>query len=921
MINDSKQRTAAFDGLEKIALLIRRYASVEKVYLGNGNETLTLDLRETMVKLYKAILEYQATAVCQFRRNTVTQLARNLATVDDWSAIIATIDSTDKACEQFMTVLDSDTQQAYAHRLEEMLKQQDQKIDKLIADSASSQTEIESQHHIEALFNCHRIFRTSDYEGHKARNPDRMPGTCHWLLDHPQYHDWRDSNCSSLLWISGDPGSGKSVLSKYLVDQAFPSASYTTCYFFFRDDSSEQRESKYAICALLHQLFVYKPGLLEHALSAVRENGDKLQQLFLTLWTILLGALSNPSAGRVILILDALDECEESPRNALLTKLRNFYTEQANRSNASTIVKILVTSRPYHNIESQFNDLLRSVPIIRVAGEDETAAIGREIGLVIKAQVQGSASTLDLEPRIRDYLEERLSSMTHHNYLWPILVLEEIRSAYAVTKKQIDTVVDRLPGSIDAAYSAILDHSTDIPLAKRLLHIVLAAKRPLTVLEVNVALYMSENCKSYDDLDIESEPSFRKRLRNLCGLFVSVTDSQVYLFHQTARAFLVSNSSVLHADTQRIPTTVPWKYEFSDEESDLVLGETCMWLLRFTNLPDDDILEDVFGYIDDKPVYDDHGGSNPLLAYAVHYWTAHIGRVKVLPPATLHLATTLCESGMRRIHTWSTGMSLKPLNVASRSRLPSIVRALLESGADVNATDEKGNTAMMAAMSHFEPETAELVEVVDLLLESGVSLDAKDEVGMNALHRAASNGWTSVLRLLLGNGASVHEKDPSGQTALNLAISRAELEVTRLLLVAGSDIRARDDIGSTALDEAILGLFVDGTELLINAGADIEATNEWGRTPLHIACSMYSTMREDWLAEAWMILEMLLQTKPNLETKDGEGSTALDIAREHGSLDLIALLKSAGAVDWEDREGTQGSGPGLADMRSQQHPE
>lgn len=848
----------------------------------------------------------------------MVQLARNLATVDDWSAIIATIDSADKACEQFMTVLDSDTQQAYAHRLEEMLKQQDQKLDKSLADLASSQVEIESQRQVEEMFNCHRIFRTSDYEGHKARNPDPLPGTCHWLLDHPQYHDWRDSNCSSLLWVSGDPGSGKSVLSKFLVNQAFPPASYTTCYFFFKDDNSEQRDSKYAVCALIHQLFAYKPRLLEHALSAVRENGDKVQQFFLTLWTILLGALSNPTAGCVILILDALDECEESSRNALLTKLNKFYLEQANKPNASTVVKILVTSRPYHNIELQFNDVLRSVSTIRVAGEDETDSIGREISLVIKAQVQDSASTLDLELRIRDYLEERLSNMTHRNYLWPILVLEEIRSAYAVTKKQINTVVDRLPGSIDAAYSAILDRSTDIPLVKRLLHIVLAAKRPLTVLELNVALSMSENCKSYDDLDIESEPSFRKRLQNLCGLFVSVTDSQVYLFHQTARAFLVSSSSVLHANTQGFPTTVPWKNEFSNEESDLVLGETCMWLLQFMSLSLDGVINNTDRYILDEPVYDDQGGSNPLLSYAVDNWTAHIGRVKVLPPATLHLAMTLCDSGRRRFDNWSTGDSSSPLNVASRSRLPSVVRALLESGADVNAIDERGKTAMMAAMSLHEPETAGLVEVMDLLLKSGASLAEKNALGSNALHIAASMRWTSVVRLLLEYGASVNEKDTVEQTALQLAVHGDDLEGFRLLLAAGSDIGARDDVGFTALHEAIWVRSVEGTELLISAGADIEATDNLGTTPLHIAYVKYFRMQEKGGPEERKVLEVLLQARPNLEAKDRRGCTAFDIAQECDWMDAIDMLIDAGAVDREDREGTQGSGPGLADMRSQQ---
>lgn len=192
-------------------------------------------------------------------------------TIDDWSSIIDAIKSADKACEQLMIVLDSKSQQTYARRLEKTLEQQDQKMEKLLADMASSRDEMAVQLEIEEMFRCHRIFRTSNYEGHKARNPDRVSGTCHWLLDNSKYRHWRDQDGSSLLWVSGDPGCGKSVLSKYLIDEAFPPASHTTCYLFFKDDDPEQRDSKYAICAILHQLFAYKPHLLKYAISAVSE--------------------------------------------------------------------------------------------------------------------------------------------------------------------------------------------------------------------------------------------------------------------------------------------------------------------------------------------------------------------------------------------------------------------------------------------------------------------------------------------------------------------------------------------------------------------------------------------------------------------------------------------------------------------------
>ena len=272
-------------------------------------------------------------------------------------------------------------------------------------------------------------------------------------------------------------------------------------------------------------------------MSAVRANGEKLHQLPHTLWTILLAAVTNPNAGTAICILDALDVCEESTKYTLITDLENFYLEQARRTNSSQRFKFLVMSRLYQDIELRFDSLIRHLPTIHLAGEDESESIGREINLVIKTEVRSIGFSLSLDIQMQDHLKNRLLNITHRTYLWLKLVLAEVELVFAVTKKQLDRVIDVLPESVDAGHTAILDRSRDVRQTKRLLHIVLAAKRPLTVEETNVAFNMIEKCKSYDDLDLESTLSFKKRIRNLFGLFVSLTDSRVYLIHQTAKGF------------------------------------------------------------------------------------------------------------------------------------------------------------------------------------------------------------------------------------------------------------------------------------------------------------------------------------------------------------------------------------------------
>lgn len=76
------------------------------------------------------------------------------------------------------------------------------------------------------------------------------------------FQDWSEDPSASLLWVTADPGCGKSVLSKYLVDevlvdmfkQSVTTSSACLCYFFFKDDFPDQREATSAISAILSQV-------------------------------------------------------------------------------------------------------------------------------------------------------------------------------------------------------------------------------------------------------------------------------------------------------------------------------------------------------------------------------------------------------------------------------------------------------------------------------------------------------------------------------------------------------------------------------------------------------------------------------------------------------------------------------------------
>jgi ankyrin repeat protein len=140
-----------------------------------------------------------------------------------------------------------------------------------------------------------------------------------------------------------------------------------------------------------------------------------------------------------------------------------------------------------------------------------------------------------------------------------------------------------------------------------------------------------------------------------------------------------------------------------------------------------------------------------------------------------------------------------------RSDSAEAVQILLESGADVKATNDRGETALMLA----------------------ARADIRSDVSIRM----------RLLKFLLDRGADVLAKDKSGQTALHFAVEQvmseaggfqARAEIVRLLLESGADVNGQDNRGKTALMNFVPALTapVDIGELLIDKGADVNLQNE-----------------------------------------------------------------------------------------------
>jgi len=853
--------------------------------------------------LYSEILEYQVRVVCHPDHKLV-KLGRDIIAADGWVELLVEIKKSEVSCGDFTQVLDKEILdhafKVQNRHMEELVQAQDKRFNKVAEAIVTASKARSEEHRTDEEIDCHRVFRTSDYEAQKNRNPKRVNDTCNWFLQHPIYKQWRDQEKDSLLWVSADPGCGKSVLSRSLIDNEFHDMdSYTVCYFFFKDDNENQKSAKNALCSILHQVFEERPHLLKHSVPAFRQNGDKLPELFDRLWSIFTSIAADPEAGKIICVLDALDECKASERVNLVERLNELYQHTTDNGHEKSALKILVTSRPYETIENIFDP-----STIRLAGEEESDAIRQEIDLVIKDKVPTIALKLRVkdQPWFEPFLEQKLTSMPHRTYLWLHLIVEAIilrqdHLSAGVTKKNLEAVVDSIPGTVDDAYTTILEKSPNKPLAKKLLHIVVAARRPLTLGEMNIAMNVGDEIRSYDGLGLESEDRFRITIRNLCGLFVSVIDSKIFLLHQTAKEFLItkSNAAASHTDVQ--PQLGFWKHSLEPEKSDSILAEACisyLLFLVFEEAPlivykenEEDENEEDENEEDENEEDENEEDENEenervmryceehkFLHYSSLYWVTHFREAVCIDEALPNMALDICGTGTKRLQTWftvfrasqyrSSYFGMTDLMVTSHFGLVLLVQLLLDKGADQSNTAEQGWTALhWAAQEGHEPVTR-------LLLDREADVSATDEQGWTALHLAAREGHEPVTRLLLDREANVSATTERGWTALHLAASRGWEPVTRLLLDREADVSATNELGSTTLHWAASRGWEPVTRLLLDRGANVSATNELGSTALHWAA----------LGGHEPVTRLLLDRGANVSATTTSGETALDIAHK-----------------------------------------
>ncbi|RFU35449.1 hypothetical protein B7463_g869, partial [Scytalidium lignicola] len=409
-------------------------------------------------------------------------------------------------------------------------------------------------------------FWTSDYEAHRRRNPLRLPGTCEWLFHHPKYKQWLQDKSSSLLWLSANPGCGKSVFMSALVDDlrtrtGMPHDATSTCHFFFKNENAQQENAHIALRAILHQIFIDKPFLLKYAQKQFRTKGDDMFVKWDTLWMIFTDVVMDADAGNFVFVFDALDECEIKSQEYLRKALTDLH-KQKGQFLVGRFFKTIIASRPDNAIQASFCDFSR------LRAEDEADATTHDVDLVTKAKVK-ELIIQGVDKNEITRAERELISRADRTFLWTALTLELLVASVqqGANSRDIDRILQN--DGLHDVYNQLLQSSFNPEEARIMLCLILAAARPFTLEEMNVAMAVHLGGTELSPLEPRLKSPIENYIKTTCGHFVRIIHGELSLVHQTAKEFLVSDVNPTSNEIRQ------WKNTFPSKACEDVLLDVC----------------------------------------------------------------------------------------------------------------------------------------------------------------------------------------------------------------------------------------------------------------------------------------------------------------------------------------------------------
>ena len=238
-----------------------------------------------------------------------------------------------------------------------------------------------------------------------------------------------------------------------------------------------------------------------------------------------------------------------------------------------------------------------------------------------------------------------------------------------------------------------------------------------------------------------------------------------------------------------------------------------------------------------------------------------------------------------RTMNMTDGSGNTPLHYASEWTLNKAVLSLIEKGAQINAVNSNGETALFSAVKADSPST------INVLAENGIVTDARsnltrDHLGNTPLHAAGRWNALHAAQTLLAFGMDVNAQNLSGKTPLSDCCRSGKTEMAQLLIMNGANVNATDAAGRSILIDAVQARNESMVSLLLQYGANPQIQEMSGRNAYHEAALNGNTN----------IITMLRNAGGNPLSRDSYGETPFSLVLRSNDENLIHTVLGANTM-------------------------
>ncbi|KAJ5170039.1 uncharacterized protein N7500_002822 [Penicillium coprophilum] len=667
-------------------------------------------------------------------------------------------------------------------------------------------------------------------ESHHSARAKHEQGTGDWLLDSEELRLWL-TNAREVIWLYGIPGSGKTVHCSTIIEhvqricrnEEKPVAFCIYYYFEFKDQKRQTFDGfiRSAIAQICQQSAVFPRQVRRLYEDKINKGQDPSAATLVETFLILLTEI-----GKSYIILDALDEC--------LAQKEIFDLIQRVKDNIACSASIMVTSRMERQIETGLQDLVtRAIPI-------RGPQVDHDIQTFVR-HVLVSDPVLSKRPiQMKNEIEHAVVNGASGMFRLAACQLDALRSC--LSPSAVRKTLRCLPQTLDEIYERILcgidEESRSI--ASTALQFLTISARPVNLDELSEMVAIRPGVSVLVEIDRLFDPA---DILAVCSSLVTISRVfGVQLSHYSVRECLTSD---------RISTGPASYFAIKEPEAHLAIAQRCLtYLLSF----DQPVMPDQFHTSSLDGSFET---SYPLLEYATFEWHTH---VRLLPSEyqnqTGPMILRLLDQDNLAFHHWLSIYRLgedehspgSPLYYAAELGLSSMVRTILDAGADVNVVGgmfgsplagaaleghmdvvcillEHGADVNIQGGLYHTPLQAACVErrldLFNLLLAHGADINIAGGYYGCALQAAAARGWPNAALHLTSLGADINIMAGQFGTALQAASRYCHEELVMELLAKGADPNAAGGYYNTALQAAARGGHTEIIHMLLEHGADV----------------------------------------------------------------------------------------------------